>query len=251
MIRQEGGLVPTTWEHALQVVYTGLKSAGPLAGILSGRNTNEEAYLFVKLMKTISRDCALEVFYQERELTEVQKILMSPDRSPNFRGGRDMGVSSNGGFESLMQKVVAGSFSGAYVVGEDLLDAGDREKIGAALKKLSFLVVQDTRLTETGKLAHVVLPATHFGEKEGTYTNRRGRVQRLNAAVIPPEGALQDCDIFLRLLDAAGETNSYASTAEIFAALVWEIPSYKGLNYDSIGGQGIELGSGRAEHHDR
>jgi NADH-quinone oxidoreductase subunit G len=250
MIRQEGGLVPTTWEHALQVVYTGLKSAGPSAGILSGRNTNEEAYLFVKLMKTISRDCALEVFYQERELTEVQKILMSPDRSPNFRGARDMGVSSNGGFESLMQKVVAGSFSGAYVVGEDLLDAGDREKIGAALKKLSFLVVQDTRLTETGKLAHVVLPATHFGEKEGTYTNRRGRVQRLNAAVIPLEGASQDCDIFLRLLDAAGETNSYASTAEIFAALAWEIPSYKGLNYDSIGGQGIELGSGRAEHHD-
>ena len=51
-------------------------------------------------------------------------------------------------------------------------------------------MVQDTKLTETAKLAHVVLPATHFGEKEGTYTNRKGRVQKLNAAVIAPEGAL-------------------------------------------------------------
>jgi NADH-quinone oxidoreductase subunit G len=252
LIRQEGGLVPTTWEHALQAVYAGLKSAGPLAGILSGRNTNEEAYLFAKFARRISADCALEVFYQERELTEIQKILMSPDRSPNFRGAREMGVSSNGGFAALMQKLVAGNFSAAYVVGEELFEAGDeREKIGAALQKLSFLVVQDTRLTETAKLAHVVLPATHFGEKEGTYTNRKGRVQKLNAAVIPPEGALQDCEIFLRLLNAAGEPGSYASVAEIFAALAWDIPTYKGLDYDSIGDQGIELGSGRVEHHDR
>jgi len=248
MIRQEGGLVPTTWEHALQAVYAGVKSAGSLAGILSGRNTNEEAYLFAKLAEKISADCALEVFYRERELTEVQKILMSPDRSPNFRGAREMGVSSNGGFESLMEKLVAGNFSAVYVVGEDLIATnGDHEKVRAALQTLSFLVVQDTRLTETAKLAHVVLPATHFGEKEGTYTNRRGRVQKLNAAVIPPDGALQDCDIFLRLLDTAGEKNSYASVAEIFAVLAREIPSYKGLDYTSIGDQGIELGSGSVE----
>ena len=252
MIRQEGGLVPTTWEHALQAVYTGLKSAAPVAGILSGRNTNEEAWLFAKLMKRVSADCALEVFYQERELTDVEKILVSPDRSPNFRGAREAGVTSNGGFASLMQKLVAGNFSGAYVVGEDLITTNaDPEKVRAALQKLSFLAVQDTRMTETAKLAHIILPATHFGEKEGTYTNRRGRVQRLNAALIPPEGALQDSDIFLRLLAAAGEKNNYASTAEVFAALAHEIPSYKGLDYQSIGDQGIELGGGRVEHHDR
>ena len=62
-------------------------------------------------------------------------------------------------------------------------------------------------MTETVKLAHVVLPATHFGEKEGTYTNRQGRLQKLNAALIPPEGALQDSEIFTRLLDLAGEKN--------------------------------------------
>ncbi|HLN87437.1 MAG TPA: molybdopterin-dependent oxidoreductase [Candidatus Limnocylindrales bacterium] len=245
MIRQEGGLVPTTWEKALQAVCTGLGSAKPLAAILSGRNTNEEAFLFAKMIKRFSAEAVLGVFYQERALTETQKILVSPDRSPNFRGAREMGVGSNGGFDGLMQKLAAGSFATAFVVGEDLIGAnGDGDTIRVALQKLAFLVVQDTRMTETAKLAHVVLPSVHFGEKEGTYTNRAGRVQRLNAAVIAPEGALQDSEIFLRLPDAAGAAPAYAAPAQIFAAITREVAAYQGLDYDSIGALGTELGSG-------
>jgi NADH-quinone oxidoreductase subunit G len=243
MIRQEGGLVATTWDKALQAVLAGLSSAQPLAGVLSGRNTNEEAFLFAKLMKKIAPDSALEVFYQERELTEVQKILMSPDRSPNFRGAREVGVSSNGGFDSLMRKLTEGNFSGAYVVGEDLIGHDrDPEAVRQALKKLSFLVVQDIRMTETAQLAHIVLPATHFGEKEGTYTNRKGRVQKLNAATVTPEGTRQDWQIFGQLLDACGKPVSYSNPSEIFAALVNETPGYQGLSYATVGAQGISLG---------
>jgi NADH-quinone oxidoreductase subunit G len=294
MIRQEGGLVPTTWDKALGAVLNGLRGAMPLAGILSGRNTNEEAFLFAKLMQRLSRGCALEVFYQERELTEVQRILMSPDRSPNFRGAMEMGVScsnstvhmpakkieshsflhrlsqglrglrfiaafqrvvqspkmSNGGFEPLMRKLTEGHFTGAYVVGEDLLGTyndNDQDRIRQALQQLSFLVVQDIRLTETAQLAHVVLPSTHFGEKEGTYTNRNGRVQKLNAATIAPEGAMQDCEVFVRLLDAGGEKVSYSTPAQVFDALAKEVPAYHGLRYAAIGAQGIQLGGGEAE----
>jgi NADH-quinone oxidoreductase subunit G len=245
MIRQEGGLVPTTWEKALQAVLQGLRSAQPLAGVLSGRSTNEEAFLFAKLMQRISPDGALEVFYQERELTEVQKILMSPDRSPNFRGAREMGVSSNGGFDGLMRQITEGHFAGAYVVGEDLLGMGhDHARTLQALQKLSFLVVQDIRMTETAQLAHVVLPSTHFGEKEGTYTNRKGRVQKLNAATIAPEGAMQDYEILLQLLEASGEKFSYLTPSEVFEALAQEVPAYRGLNYNVIGAQGAQLGGG-------
>ena len=245
MIRQEGGLVPTTWDRALEAVLTGLHGAAPLAGILSGRNTNEESFLFAKLMKTLSQDAALEVYYRERELTEVQKILMSPDRSPNFRGARAMGVSSNGGFEPLIHKLKQGYFSGAYVVGEDLIPFDDDpDEVRQALRKLSFLVVQDIRLSETAQLAHVVLPSTHFGEKEGTYTNRKGRVQKLNGATIAPDGAMPDWEIFVRLLDAAGEKVSFSTPSEVFDALAQEVPAYRGLNYSVIGAQGAQLGGG-------
>jgi predicted molibdopterin-dependent oxidoreductase YjgC len=121
---------------------------------------------------------------------------------------------------------------------------GDSAEIRSALEKLSFLVVQDTRWTATAELAHVVLPAAHFGEKEGTYTNRQGRVQKLNAAVICPEGARQDSEIFLSLLDGAGQTLDYATPSDIFTSLTQEVLAYKGLTYDTIGAQGFELASG-------
>ena len=104
MIRQEGGLVPATWETALQAVFNGLRGAQPLAGILSGRNTNEEAYLFAKLVTKVSPTIAPgSCSTRSASSREVQKILMSPDRSPNFRGARDMGVSSMAVSTALMQ----------------------------------------------------------------------------------------------------------------------------------------------------
>src|SRR4029078_6202833 len=120
-----------------------------------------------------------------------------------------MGVGSKEGFDALLRRLRSCDFAGAFIVGEDLTKAADPETVRAALQKLSFLVVQDTRVTETSKLAHVVLPATHFGEKERTYTNRKGRLQKLNAALIPPEGALPDSEIFARLLELAGGRNGY------------------------------------------
>ncbi|HZA54826.1 MAG TPA: molybdopterin-dependent oxidoreductase, partial [Candidatus Udaeobacter sp.] len=148
----------------------------------------------------------------------------------------------------LIEKLLAGGFSGAYIVGEELIRTnGEPERIRNALQKLPFLVVQDIRLTETAKLAHVVLPASHFGEKDGTYTNRKGRVQKLNAAIIPPEGALQDCEILLRLLDLAGEKVSVSTPSEVFDALAKEVPGYRGLSHAAIGAQGIQLGGGEAK----
>src|ERR1051325_701383 len=127
MIRQEGGLAPATWEQALQAVYAGLKGSSSLAAILSGRNTNEEAYLFARLMKKLRADATLEVFYQERELNEVEKILVSPDRSPNFRGARHMGVTSSAGFDFLMRELLSGYLRGAFIVGEDLTSMDGEE----------------------------------------------------------------------------------------------------------------------------
>mgnify|MGYP003693797955 CR=1 FL=1 len=120
MIRQEGGLVPTTWDKALGAVLNGLRVSHAFGGNTVGKKHERRGFSVCQADEKAFPDCALEVFYQERELSEVQKILMSPDRSPNFRGAREMGVSSNGGFEPLMRELFDGHFSGAYVVGEDL-----------------------------------------------------------------------------------------------------------------------------------
>ncbi|MBI2090610.1 MAG: molybdopterin-dependent oxidoreductase [Deltaproteobacteria bacterium] len=243
LIRQEGGLVPTDWKTALGAVISVLSGAQPVCGVLSGRNTNEEAFLFAKLLRRLSPQARLEVYYRERKLTEVEKILKSPDRSPNFRGARDMGVSDDG-FEPLLSDLLDGKFRSAYFVGEDLLrEVAQGEKVRQALKKLSFLVVQDTHLSETAKLAHVVLPAVNFAEKEGTYTNRKGRIQRLRPALVPPAGARQDLEIFSLLLARVGEPIRRATPGEIFLEIAREVPRYRGLTYESIGNLGVQIES--------
>src|SRR5205085_12333216 len=74
------------------------------------------------------------------------------------------------------------------------------------LERLDFLVVQDGfHPTPTSELAHLVLPAAIWGEKEGTYTNSERRVSKANRAVDPPGEARPDFDIFL---DLAGKTGS-------------------------------------------
>jgi len=78
-----------------------------------------------------------------------------------------------------------------------------------ALETLDFLVVEDGfHPTPTSELAHLVLPAAIWGEKEGTYTNSERRVSKVNRAVEPPGEARPDFDIFLDLAERLGERDT-------------------------------------------
>ena len=85
-----------------------------------------------------------------------------------------------------------------------MLSDPDLNHVKRASKKLEFLVVQDIFLTETARLAHVVLPAASFAEKDGTFTNTERRVQRVRKAVEPPGEALEDWRIICELSDQDG-----------------------------------------------
>jgi len=69
-------------------------------------------------------------------------------------------------------------------------------------------------------------------------------VQKLNAATLAPDGAMQDCEILLRLLDLSGEKVPYSTPAQVFEALAQAVPAYHGLNYSVIGAQGAQVGGG-------
>jgi predicted molibdopterin-dependent oxidoreductase YjgC len=122
----------------------------------------------------------------------------------NSQGAVDMGAFSNGeggGLRGLFQKAGQGALRALYLVGEDpLKSASNPDPLRKALEKLPLLIVQDLFMTETAKMAHVVLPACSFVEKTGTYTNLERRVQRLNPLRLPQGQSKSDFDIFLQLL---------------------------------------------------
>ena len=118
----------------------------------------------------------------------------------------------------------------------------NREVLEYGLDALELLVVQDGFETPTTAMAHVVLPAAIWGEKDGTFTNSERRVSRVRAAVAPPGEARPDFDIFLAVADRLGSAGppvpGWTSPADAFAewrrVSAGRLCDYSGITYERI-----------------
>jgi formate dehydrogenase major subunit len=112
----------------------------------------------------------------------------------------------------------------------------DLHHVEKGLNNIEFLVVQDIFMTETAQLAHVVLPATCYAEKDGTQTNTERRVQKWRKAQDPPGEARADWKIISELGAAMGYAAQfpYKSAEEIFTEISKVTPSYGGMDYTRL-----------------
>ncbi len=173
----------------------------------------------------------------------------------NLRGCLDMGICPDRlpGRAELSDEAVAAALGRAWggsVSRERGLTAWDMPQAVKALYVLGddpsgalpeskwalppFLVVQDLFLGPLAKRANVVLPAAAFGEREGTYTNQEGRVQRVRKAVEPPGEAREDWQILVEVSARLGAKLAYQSAEQIFAEIASAVPGYGGLSYASL-----------------
>jgi formate dehydrogenase alpha subunit len=123
-----------------------------------------------------------------------------------------------------------------YLMGENpILSDPDITHVEESLKNTEFLVVQDIFLTETAQLAHVVLPATTFAEKDGTFTNTERRVQRVRKVIEPVGQSRADWLIICQVAKQMGTSGfDFASPAEIMAEIAKVTPSYGGITYSRL-----------------
>ncbi len=133
-----------------------------------------------------------------------------------------------------------GRIKALYIMGAD--PAGEKPADAAALKSLDFLVVQDLFLTETAKLADVVLPAASYVESSGSFTNTERRVQVAPQAVRPLGKSVADWNILMHLarLYAAGQTAAWdtPSVEAVFAEITQAVPQYADMSWENLGDQG-------------
>ncbi len=128
---------------------------------------------------------------------------------------------------------------GMYMMGENsFLSDPNINKVRNALAALDFLCVQDIFLTETAEFADVILPATSFFEKTGTYTNTDRRVQIGRKALDPPGQARLDWEIIAEIARRLGYPMAYRDAEQIFAELTALAPSYRGLTYRTLAPHG-------------
>jgi len=129
----------------------------------------------------------------------------------------------------IIEQAKEGKVKGLYVIGENpVLSFPHSSLVTEALASLDFLVVQDMFLTETARLATVVLPATSFAEKEGTFTNLEGRVNRVQKAIEPIGESLPDWEIILRLADKMESPLPFSSLQQVTGEIEELVPLYEG-----------------------
>jgi formate dehydrogenase major subunit len=153
--------------------------------------------------------------------------------------GRDLDHERGLTVTEIIGSALHGGVRGMYMMGENpFLSDPNINKVRKALSALDFLVVQDIFLTETAEFADVVLPATSYLEKEGTYTNTDRRVQIGRKVLEAPGEAREDwrvvCDIARRI----GLPMDYDSPREVFDEMVGLTKNYAGLTYDNLGPMG-------------
>lgn len=136
----------------------------------------------------------------------------------------------------MIESARKGDLRGMLVVGENpVLSDPDTTHLKEALQRLDLLVVQDIFLTETAKLAHVILPATTFAEKEGTFTNTDRRVQRVRKAIEPLGESKPDWQIISGLAKEIGAQGfDFDSPKEIMREIASLTASYAGITYERL-----------------
>jgi len=135
----------------------------------------------------------------------------------------------------IMGAVHAGQIRGMYIMGENpAMSDPDVRHAREALAELEMLVVQDIFLTETGYLADVILPASAFPEKTGTFTNTDRAVQLGRQALDPPGESRQDLWIIVEMAKRLGLDWSYAHPREVFAEMRTVMPSIAGVTWERL-----------------
>jgi predicted molibdopterin-dependent oxidoreductase YjgC len=173
-----------------------------------------------------------------------------PDFLPGYQNVQDtqarkkfeerwqVSLPNDGGLTALemMEQIKAGEIKGMFIMGENpVLSFPHSALVREALSSLELLVVSDLFLTETAELAAVVLPAASFAEKDGTFTNFEGRVQRVQKAIEPVGESLPDWEIILQLAKAMDCPMPYSSPQEVMNEIKELVPLYRGESSRGFG----------------
>ncbi len=130
---------------------------------------------------------------------------------------------------------------GMWIIGEDVAQTDpNTQRVIKSLDKLDILVVQELFMTETAKLADVILPGASFLEKSGTFTNGERRIQRVNAVVKPIGNAKVDGQIIIDLMNRMGYEQADYNAETMLEEISQIVPFFKGVTWDRLGKNGLQ-----------
>ncbi len=136
----------------------------------------------------------------------------------------------------MFEAMEEGDLTALYVIGENpAASEADNQKTHKLLANLDILIVQDIFMTQTAKMADVVLPAANSAfESEGTVTNSERRVQRVRPALVPPGNAKDDIWIISEIAKRLGHDWGHPSAQDVWEEVRRLSPMHAGMSWERL-----------------
>lgn len=266
-IRKAGQLQKVEWNEALDVSAKSLKEykSGEIAFVGSGYAACEDNFVLMKLAKQLN--VTTIAFANHIVPGDQDEILIREDKTPNSLGAELIGLKT-GGIDAIYRLIRNGKLKVLVIVEEDLGSLS--EDWEQALGQLDLLIVTSSNFNKTTALADIVFPSSAYAEKNGTFVNFRGRVQRIRPAVATEDedraldgmsmsrwdkfgtkfdrwmqGKKVDAKPSWKILSQVaaylGIKMKYEMAEQVFEEISNSIDAFKGLDYDVIGEDGAKI----------
>ena len=252
-----------TWEQALSAISTALaglaeeqggdrNGAGPRIGVIaSAQLSNEELFLLREIFGG-ALGARLSASVPERPGSS-DDFLIKADKNPNTLGATLLGLAGPDAPDAsqIVDDALAGKLDVLWVAGHDLVELFGEESVRKIREKVGLFVFSGTNENATAPLAHWVLPSAAYVEKDGTFVNCHGRLQRIGRAFPPLADSREDWRILLELAGRLGLTFDWREPREIFLGLAAAEAAFADLSYETIGAQGVDVATVDPAHEGR
>ena len=243
--RREGETTSeATWDEAIAAVAGALRRLSPdeVGVIASPRMSNEDLAALRRLLDICGVQ-RIAAGVPVRAPGDQDNLLIRADKNPNALGAELLGLGDDA--RAVLDAARGRQIRCLWIFGHDLLDSAWPEaEVLEALRAVETVIFTGTNVNRTSVRAHWVLPAAAWVERDGTYTNFQGRVQRFRQAVEPLGQALAEWEIVGRMLAPLGEPSSATRAEHWFRQLAATVPAFAGLSYQSLGDTGRMVARG-------
>ena len=252
--------VQSTWESSLSAISAALQKTSPematnaeedktatqerptrIGGIASAQLTNEELFLIREIFQsTLGAQVAALL---PEEAGSSDDFLIKADKNPNTTGAGLLGFAGPDAppASQLVDAGINGGLDVLWVFGPDLVKSFGKDKVEQLSNKIPLFVYSGTNENATVAFAHWVLPTAAYIEKDGTFVNCHGRIQRIGRAFPPLGDSREEWRVLIALAKMLGRPCEWQGPEEIFQGLTENIASFHGLNYSTIGEQGQDV----------
>ncbi len=244
-VRHQG--VDSTWEQAIAAIAAALeklrrnRTHSRIGVIASTQLTNEELFLIREIFQgALGAQVTAAV---PTPSGHSDDFLIKADKNPNTLGATLLGLSGPGApaAASILDEALQGRIEALWVFGHDLATLIDETTLQELSRKLRLFVFSGTNENPTVSRSHWVLPTAAYVEKDGTFVNCHGRIQRIGRAFPPLPDSREDWSILLEFARRLNHPLAWRNPQEILLGLAKALAPFAGLTYEKIGSQGAAL----------